>query len=549
VTSYQDMTWNGWEPVVWDSGTTRGLDASRADPLRLPLADALLGTDPDAHPGAGVYRRILPIGDDGTGLPLHTYRMLVAPRAAIRAEEMPLPPLPLAVVPSVAGVTQPLRIRDHDETLHAIGQPQPYIVEALRVMPSPGLAAGRESLRIGGGRYRGAPQPVNARIYRFATRDLAIGALGVQLNDGELVATPLDKLNVVRNLFERGIPGGPAWEYSLTLPRPRGGMSLLETFLLTDRRGHCELFATAAVLLLRTMQVSSRVVVGYRGLEPVGDTAREDDFIVRSANAHMWVEVYLDGLGWYAFDPTPAASRDALVRGLAADGTTGDDESAIEELLGGESGEDALAGGLLDGDADPESADAMTDADDDADVGEEPDGLAGIEPAGRDDEPLAQRDAIATFTADSQAQLSKALQRNIAGIAAVVVPVLVLLVVVGLVAAGRRSARAHARPASRRERRPGPDAGRVFGEPVPEHLGDAAVAMQQVLDALARAGHRRSDAQTIRRFALRVAPRLGAEAGRALLDLTAMYYALRFGGADLSEVQRARALATAVLGR
>lgn len=74
-------------------------------------------------------------------------------------------------------------------------------------------------------------------------------------------------------------------------------------FLLEGREGHCEFFAGAMVVMLRHLGVPVRMVAGYSG----GDLAPSgDELVVREANAHAWVEVWLGReQGWVAFDPTP----------------------------------------------------------------------------------------------------------------------------------------------------------------------------------------------------------------------------------------------------
>ena len=77
----------------------------------------------------------------------------------------------------------------------------------------------------------------------------------------------------------------------------------LGRFLLSDREGHCEYFATAAVLLFRTAGVPARYVTGFL----VNPTDREGGvYWVRSRHAHAWVRVWMDGK-WQDFDPTPSA--------------------------------------------------------------------------------------------------------------------------------------------------------------------------------------------------------------------------------------------------
>jgi hypothetical protein len=66
------------------------------------------------------------------------------------------------------------------------------------------------------------------------------------------------------------------------------------------------------VILLRTLGIPSRLVNGFK--EGEWNDA-EGVFIVRQRDAHSWVEAYLDGVGWVAFDPTPAAGSPRVTRG------------------------------------------------------------------------------------------------------------------------------------------------------------------------------------------------------------------------------------------
>ncbi|ROQ93359.1 transglutaminase family protein [Desulfosoma caldarium] len=79
----------------------------------------------------------------------------------------------------------------------------------------------------------------------------------------------------------------------------------LETFLLKDRRGNCEYFASALAVLARLAGVPARLVGGYRG-GYYNETGGY--YLVLQKHAHVWTEVYLDGQGWLRVDPTPAAA-------------------------------------------------------------------------------------------------------------------------------------------------------------------------------------------------------------------------------------------------
>jgi hypothetical protein len=82
------------------------------------------------------------------------------------------------------------------------------------------------------------------------------------------------------------------------------------------KQGHCEYFATAMAVMLRTQGVATRVVNGFL---PGEFNAAAGAFTVRQSDAHSWVEVYFPQTNtWATFDPTPPAGRSARERtGLA----------------------------------------------------------------------------------------------------------------------------------------------------------------------------------------------------------------------------------------
>ena len=101
------------------------------------------------------------------------------------------------------------------------------------------------------------------------------------------------------------------FEYSLqqqTSFRVEQGADPVEGFVFDTRSGHCEYFASALALLLREVGVPTRIVNGYYGAHY---NALGDFYAVRQADAHSWVEVWFDDLGWVTFDPTPPSGRTA----------------------------------------------------------------------------------------------------------------------------------------------------------------------------------------------------------------------------------------------
>jgi len=97
---------------------------------------------------------------------------------------------------------------------------------------------------------------------------------------------------------------------------PRPGEDPIEAFVFRTQRGHCEYFATALVLMLRSRGIPARLVNGFYTTE-WNDLAGV--FVVRQSDAHSWVEAWIDELGWLTVDPTPAGAAGRAVYGLAED--------------------------------------------------------------------------------------------------------------------------------------------------------------------------------------------------------------------------------------
>src|SRR5215813_5948272 len=105
-------------------------------------------------------------------------------------------------------------------------------------------------------------------------------------------------------------------KYGYSLEMKAGGPDPLADFLFNVKQGHCEYFATAMAVMLRTQGVATRVVNGFL---PGEYNRRAGAFTVRQSDAHSWVEVYFpEKNSWVTFDPTPSAGRTSRERkGLA----------------------------------------------------------------------------------------------------------------------------------------------------------------------------------------------------------------------------------------
>lgn len=115
-------------------------------------------------------------------------------------------------------------------------------------------------------------------------------------------------VSAVLNLFRNE-------NFVYTLTPPLLGQHPVDEFLFDTRRGFCEHYASAFTVLMRAAGIPARVVTGYQGGEvnPVGGY-----ILVRQADAHAWVEVWLENTGWVRVDPTAAVSPARVERGIAS---------------------------------------------------------------------------------------------------------------------------------------------------------------------------------------------------------------------------------------
>jgi transglutaminase-like putative cysteine protease len=87
-----------------------------------------------------------------------------------------------------------------------------------------------------------------------------------------------------------------------TDPLPGSGYEAMQNFLLQDRRGYCEQFASAMAMMARVVGIPSRVSVGFLPGE-----RDEEGWKVSIRDMHAWPELYFANYGWVRFEPTPAS--------------------------------------------------------------------------------------------------------------------------------------------------------------------------------------------------------------------------------------------------
>jgi transglutaminase-like putative cysteine protease len=95
------------------------------------------------------------------------------------------------------------------------------------------------------------------------------------------------------------------YSYTLDLSGSHGA-DPLANFLFVRRAGHCEYFASAMTIMLRSIGIPARYVTGFL---PGEYNDLGGDYIIRQSDAHSWVEVYFPTYGWVTFDPTPSGNE------------------------------------------------------------------------------------------------------------------------------------------------------------------------------------------------------------------------------------------------
>jgi len=197
--------------------------------------------------------------------------------------------LPSAIPRAEAGAGGPIALLTRDQQLLSrspITQPLRYMQQSIM----------RSS-------YPANPRfdaPANLRLpdRNPRTRQLAQQLRAQYPDDRQLVAAVLTWFNRENFIY--------------TMAPPLLKDDTADEFLFDTRRGFCEHYASAFVVLLRSAGIPARVVTGYQGgaMNPRGNY-----MIVRQSDAHAWAEVLIDGR-WQRYDPTAAVSPSRIENGL-----------------------------------------------------------------------------------------------------------------------------------------------------------------------------------------------------------------------------------------
>src|ERR1051325_9571939 len=184
------------------------------------------------------------------------------------------------------------RRQDFERLMYkAISDPTEPRVEQLRNDNRP--------LTVSYYRYLQLPENLDPRIDRLATQIILDANASNRYDVAKAIEAHLQR------------------EYGYSLEMKAAGPDPLADFLFNVRTGHCEYFATAMAVLLRTHGIAARVVNGFL---PGEYNEAAGAYTVRQSDAHSWVEVYFpETQSWVTFDPTPSAGRTEPVRtGLTA---------------------------------------------------------------------------------------------------------------------------------------------------------------------------------------------------------------------------------------
>lgn len=122
--------------------------------------------------------------------------------------------------------------------------------------------------------------------------------------------TPFDKAAAVTRYLRQEI------EYAALVSLPDESVDPLEYMLFESKKGFCNYYATAEVLMLRSLGIPARLAVGYAQGEP---NAQNSIYVVRERDLHAWPEVYFPEYGWVEFEPT--TNQEPLERPLERDET------------------------------------------------------------------------------------------------------------------------------------------------------------------------------------------------------------------------------------
>ena len=109
--------------------------------------------------------------------------------------------------------------------------------------------------------------------------------------------TPYQKVTAIDDYLSQ-------FPYSQEIESPPEGADGVQYFLYNQKSGFCLYFASAMVVMLRSVDVPSRLAIGY---VPGEFGENEGEYILRNKHYHAWPQVYFTGYGWVDIEATPSS--------------------------------------------------------------------------------------------------------------------------------------------------------------------------------------------------------------------------------------------------
>ncbi|WP_454192561.1 DUF4129 domain-containing transglutaminase family protein [Paenibacillus sp. Marseille-Q7038] len=106
------------------------------------------------------------------------------------------------------------------------------------------------------------------------------------------------------------------YTYTLNTRVPAVDQDFVDDFLFVTKKGYCNHFASAMIILLRSEGIPARYVQGFAPGQR--DDQQPDKYTVTQGDAHSWVEVYFPGAGWFPFEATPGFDPAAELEAVPA---------------------------------------------------------------------------------------------------------------------------------------------------------------------------------------------------------------------------------------
>jgi transglutaminase-like putative cysteine protease len=145
-------------------------------------------------------------------------------------------------------------------------------------------------------RAAGADYPPDVAALYLALPDLPERVSLLAQEVTQEAGTPYDQV-LALEAYLRQFP------YDLAVETPPASRDVVDYFLFDAQAGYCDYYASAMVVMARSLGIPARLAVGYAtgSYDPTGRA-----FVVREEDAHSWPELYFPGVGWVRFEPTAA---------------------------------------------------------------------------------------------------------------------------------------------------------------------------------------------------------------------------------------------------